>query len=83
MNAAHLLQIALLFANHMKRNAKNPVKMKTDAHYLQPVLFKNVITMANFAQFIAQLIVTMTKLIAQDKETKWDVLNQTNALLEQ
>jgi hypothetical protein len=41
--------------------------------------FKKEIMMVNFAQSIAQSIVTMTKLIAQDKETKWDVLNQTNA----
>ena len=45
--------------------------------------YKKEIMMASFAQFIAQSIATMTKLIALDKETKWDVLNQTNALLEQ
>jgi len=78
MNAAHLLQIAQLFANHMKRNAKNPVKMKTDAHYHQPALFKNVITMANFAQSTVQENVMMDKSNAQEKETTLAVKDQTS-----
>jgi hypothetical protein len=38
--------------------------------------FKKEITTESFAQSIVQSIVMMTKPIAQDKETKWDVSNQ-------
>jgi len=37
---------------------------------------KKEIMMENFAQSTVQSIVMMTKLIAQDKEMKWDASNQ-------
>jgi len=45
--------------------------------------FKKEIMMVSFAQSTAQLIVMMTKHIAQDKETKWDVSSLTNVYNEQ
>jgi len=69
VNAALLLQIAQLFANLTKKNANNHAQMTMDANALLLVLFKNVITMGNFALYTAQENVTMDKSNAQDKET--------------
>jgi hypothetical protein len=46
------------------------------ASYPTFVFAKKEITMENFAQFIVPLTATTMKYIVQDKETRWDVLNQ-------
>ena len=52
--------------------------MRTDVQFLQPVLFKNVITMENFALFTVPENVMTVKLNAQEKETILDVKDQTS-----
>ena len=52
--------------------------MRTVVQFLQHVLFKNVITMENFALFTVPENVTMVKLNAQEKETILDVKDQTS-----
>ena len=78
MNVALLLQTAQLFANLMKKNAKNQVPMKTDVHYLLLVLFKNATFMENFALFTVPGNVTITKSNVQEKETIPAAKNQTS-----
>ena len=53
--------------------------MRTDVQFLQPVLFKNVITMENFALFTVPENVMMAKLNAQEKEMILDAKDQTSA----
>ena len=52
--------------------------MRTDVQFLQPVLFKNVITMENFALFTVPENVTITKSNVQEKETIPAAKNQTS-----
>jgi len=78
MNVALLLQTAQLFANLMKKNAKNQVQMRMDVHYLLLVLFKSVTIMENFALFTVPENVTITKSNVQEKETIPAAKNQTS-----
>ena len=78
MNVAQLLQIALLFANLMKKNARNQVLMNTDVHCLLLVLFKSVTIMENFVRFTVPENVTKDKSNVQEKETIPDAKNQTS-----
>lgn len=52
--------------------------MRTDVQFLQPVLFKNVITMENFALFTVPENVMMVKSNVPEKETILDVKDQTS-----
>ena len=52
--------------------------MRTDVQFLQPVWFKNVITMENFALFTVPGNVTITKSNVQERETIADAKNQAS-----
>ena len=69
MNVARRLQTAMQFADPTKKNATSQQQMRTDVNYLIPVLFKNVITMENYALFTAPVYVKMVKLNAREEET--------------
>ena len=63
----------MLFAHPTKKNVTSQQPMRTDVSYLITVLFKNVITMENYALFTVLEYVTMAKLNAQEEETILDV----------
>ena len=69
MNVVHQLQTAMLFVNQTKKNTTSQQQMRTDVNYLIPVLFKNVITMENYALFTVPVYVKMVKLNAREEET--------------
>ena len=59
----------MLFVNQTKKNTTSQQQMRTDVNYLIPVLFKNVITMENYALFTVPVYVKMVKLNAREEET--------------